>query len=67
MAGGEDNASVEALGRALKLARQINDKVENTLIPLKREMTIARWPPEFQKIIWESVALTAQEEIEKLT
>lgn len=51
MATHEENA--EAL--AEKIARKADDVLDG----LRLEMTMAKWPAEFRKIMWEAVAATA--------
>ncbi len=41
----------EALGLALNIAKQINDKVEALTAPLEREMRIMKWPAEYRVIV----------------
>ncbi len=52
--------------KATKVADQIAKKVADTLDPLRRQMDLMKWPPEFRVIMWEAVsrhaALLAVEE-----
>lgn len=42
--------------KAVDLAVKIAGKARDTLEPLAREMLIAKWPAEFQAIVWGAVA-----------
>lgn len=42
--------------RSIELAVKIAGKARDTLEPLAREMLIAKWPDEFQAIVWGAVA-----------
>ena len=42
--------------KALSIAEQIAKLSVVALAPLEREMEIMKWPAEFRKIVWESVA-----------
>ena len=39
-----------------KIAEKVAQKAADTLDPLRLEMTIAKWPPELRKIMWDAVA-----------
>ena len=47
------------------LAMKIAKKAEDVLAPLRIEMTMNRWKPEFRRIMWEAVAATAMAEAGK--
>lgn len=39
-----------------KIAEKIAEKAAKVLEPLLIEMVLAKWPPEFRKIVWDAVA-----------
>lgn len=38
------------------LAEKVANKAADTLEPLRVEMTKAKWPPEFRKIMWGAIS-----------
>lgn len=42
--------------KAEALSEKIVSKAEETLQALKIEMALMKWPPEFRKIMWETIA-----------
>lgn len=38
------------------IAEKVAKKAADTLEPLRIEMAIAKWPPEFRKIMWDAVS-----------
>jgi hypothetical protein len=45
----------ERLSEAVTLAAKIETKARDALEPLRREMRIMQWPPEYRVIMWEAV------------
>jgi hypothetical protein len=44
-----------ASAEEIALSNRILKKAEDLLAPLKREMDIMKWPPEYRAIIWAAV------------
>lgn len=50
--------------RAIEVADRINRIIDDTLRPM--EQTIESWHPDFQRIMWESVATAAMARAKKV-
>lgn len=48
----------------IDLARNIQQRAEDALSGIAREMTIMKWPPEIQTIMWGAVAREAMRRAE---
>jgi hypothetical protein len=60
-------AEAENLGKALAMAKKINDKAANLMRPLEIEMRIMKWPASYREIMWEAVMMAARERLEAVT
>ncbi len=47
------------LQKAQDLAEKLTKKAEDALAGIEREMIIMKWPADFRKIMWETVATVA--------